>query len=70
MYVRSDVGMLGFDDWVLVFHFFMILCWVESLFSDLGLFCLSYISIGLDYLKGEEEKCVSFSVNYGSNDTC
>lgn len=61
--------------WVLMigywcFIFFMILCWVESLFSDLGLFCLSYISIGLDYLKGEEEKCVSFSVNYGSNVTC
>lgn len=55
LYVRSDVGMLGFDDWVLVFHFIlflMILCWVESLISDLGLFRLSYISIGLDYLKG------------------
>lgn len=53
-----------------MFDFFMILCWVESLISDWGLFCLSYISIGLDYLKGKEEKCVSFSVNYGSNVTC
>lgn len=42
------VLMIGF--WC--FIFFMILCWVESLISDLGLFCLSYISIGLDYLKG------------------